>query len=581
MTSRSESARWWAATFVVSAALSGLACDRGATSTAPSASAPAVELSPVPEPSGFVAELHAPRPEELWSRTRELIGGPALLLPSSFPLLVGTLLGLPPTAAVDVDGAVPVHAAIVEHEGAPAWVGGFHVRSGAELVAKLSLGAEARYEARLDVPSGVHVLTPRPGRAAPGLSLGVVGNYLLAAPGERALLHAGPFVARTLPSRPARAESLVAVVREPALRSSVAPGLRRQWQERRAALETLARGQREAKGAPDFADPGAALAVAAEAADTVAAWLESATEIALSFEPRADHAELRVVATPAGTGAARDAVQGMLVGDTVPLLRLPSESAVAFLVRSRPDATADTSAWGARLRRLFGERLPEKDAGALEEWLRPWFAARGERAAWALLADERAPGLVGLVETRDAVAVSASMKGLPRAVSTRAIAAPLERWAGLRRVRHATLSAPAPVGRYERVSAVFGAPAGASGPPSGPKERTYELAWLAVKPEEGWAALGPLAEPLLRALQASASGAAPALGGDAAVRAALGRLDHPVAVAVVVRTDRLGLGTGEAPSLLTLGRTEEGAAVGRLELSRELLGVLARLAVRR
>ncbi|MCC6213873.1 MAG: hypothetical protein IT376_03330 [Polyangiaceae bacterium] len=580
MTSRSEWRRRWAVIAGVVTALAVAGCDRGGGSAAPSASAAAVDLSPVPAPAGLIAEVHAPKPDDLWARARELIGGPALLMPSTFPLLVGTLLGLPPTAAVDVDGAIAAHAALVDLEGEIAWVAGVHVRSGAELVAKLSLGADARYDARADTASGVQVLVPRPGRAATGFALGVVGNYLLAGPSERALVHAGPFVARTLPRAPARSESLVALLREPALRGVVAPAVRREWQARRGALDTLARGQQAAKGAPDFAEPAAALAAAGELAADAAAWLESTTEVAIALEPRAEYAEVRVVATPAASGAAHDAVQAMVVGDTAPLLRLPAASALAVLWRSRPDA-ADASAWITRLRRLFGERLSEQDAATLEPLLRPWFGARGDHAAWALLADEQAPGLVGVVATTDSAAASAAFRGVPRVAAVRALASPLERWAGLRRVRHATLNGAPPLGRFERVTVTLGAPPGATPPASGPKERSYELGWVAAKPEEGYAALGPVVEPLLRAVHGAASGASPALGADSPARAVLGRVGHPVVLALFVRPARVGLGTSDAPSLITLGRSAEGAAVLRIEVARETLGVAARLALRR
>jgi len=169
------------------------ASSSGTPGTAPSA------LAAVPAPADLAAELIVPNPEASWSALRAALGEDAVMVPRSVGGLLVGLLGLPLRAAQEFDEKLPIVGALAS-DGAMAL--GIHVRSGSTLRLVLASGQDAAFD--VDTRDAVALLRPRvAARAAlvTGLTLAVVGNYLVLASSDGAALNLGPFLARTLGPR--------------------------------------------------------------------------------------------------------------------------------------------------------------------------------------------------------------------------------------------------------------------------------------------------------------------------------------------------------------------------------------------
>ncbi len=82
------------------------------SSSGPDGGTAEAPLTPVPAPEGLLATGFVPTPDATWARARAAIGGPSAFFPQSFGGLAATGLGLPITVAGEIDGDVPVLAAL-------------------------------------------------------------------------------------------------------------------------------------------------------------------------------------------------------------------------------------------------------------------------------------------------------------------------------------------------------------------------------------------------------------------------------------------------------------------------------------
>jgi hypothetical protein len=331
-----------------------LAACRSKEAPAPAASA---SLAEAPAPASLIAELSLGNPKETWQRARRLGGAYAQVLPSSLPVLLATSLSLPPAAAGSLDESVPVVGVLLSRQDSPEpdIVVGMHVLSGAELVASLTLGDGAKFR-RMDLGPRVVRLVSAPGAPEFDGALGVSGNYLLLATRSSALSDAARFVAESVSKRARSEPGLTVRATESSLTGALSRRLREGWQARRAALSARDREERAAKGrAPDFADPQVLLA---GADNTIESWLtvlESSREVSFSLTPEPDRLSAELRLTPNHDGAAALLGRELVVGSAAPLLQLPSNTALALLVRGEP--TPDGAGAGATVAQLFGERL--------------------------------------------------------------------------------------------------------------------------------------------------------------------------------------------------------------------------------
>ncbi len=210
------------------AGLGALGCSRCAAERAP-----VVEEALPAAPPGMVAEFFLADLPATWAAARELTGVGALF-PVDPAVLLARVLGLRVELAGQLDTTAelagvllsppPKPGAPTDLTGAPldgaAPVLGFALRSGRELLAALTTGADAQYVA-VQAPGGLVELRPAAGAKVPASPLlGVVGNRLVAALDPEALRVAAGYVARTLPATRAGGGGLLLRVEGAALRGA-------------------------------------------------------------------------------------------------------------------------------------------------------------------------------------------------------------------------------------------------------------------------------------------------------------------------------------------------------------------------
>ena len=526
-----------------------------------------------------MAELQVPHPEATWRKLRDLAGSRAALLPASFPMLVATLLDLSHTAAGSIDSDVPAVGAVIASGTEPAWVFGLHVKSGRELAAALTNGADASHAARLDATSGVLLLEPKARKSEDTTALGIVGNYLLVAPSPSPLVAAGPFVARTLPGRPQVAEPLVLSARQPALKGAIVKLLREAWRARAAELKAADRSNRERHGgrAPDFGDPLAALSGVDAAVDAAGAVLEGARELKLIVDPQEAQLELRAELAPEADGPAAELVRELEGADLGPLLELPRATAFGVLTRSTR-AQRDTSAKNLRerLQALFGERITASDRALLEQTFADLARGRGDFAAYGVLDQNGAFAAMMRGAAGDAAAFDLGMKSLLKLPKLPAFAEPLRQFVGALAVRTSSVSVPGLDGKVERAAlSLKPARVDLGGQAVQLEPQAFELLWRVEGPLV-YAAVARNAAPALLQLVKPAG---QTLAADPELYAAVKRAGTASFAAVLrplVFVDAAPNLDRSAPVLLTLGRQANRGAVLRISVAKAVVDAAAR-----
>ncbi len=575
----------WALLFLLPALLGACSSCGSPGGPTPSASAKAAELTPVPAPAGLLAELYVERPGATWSSLRKLVSGPARLLPAGFQMLAATLLGLPPDAAGLIDD-LPVRGAMVlDEHGSPRVVVGLHVRNGKEIIASLTTGSKARFHASHDEKSGVTLLEPVEGKASSDVALGVVGHYLLAAKAPRVVKAAGPFVARTLPTRKPPHGPIVAVVDHKALAGPVASRLSGGWKAYKKQLEQSRREAQQKQGHPaDFADPAAALMGASSAVGGAVDVLESSERLVVVIDPMETRLAARAELTPGKTGAAADLVAGMTVGSLDALTGLPGSTALALAShtddKSR-QAWADSTT--TALEKLLGKRLTGADRKKLEQTLSDLAKGRGDNAAVGVAVGEQASVLLRS-SVADADAFQSGARGLFQLLRMPAIARPVQQFLGKTTVVLSKAHVKGIDGSVQRAKVTVAPPKSKQHAPGlqlGSKP--IDFLWTV----QHGVVLGAAAHepgPGLLALVHAAGDAGSSLGGEAGVAAAVKRLGHDAAFAVymdpkVLSTGRPAQGA-TAPVLLGFGRSQ-GRGWLKADVSQAAIQAVVRLTMMR
>lgn len=566
-TSRSERRRWRRLVGFAVLALGGftLACD-DKPKGGPEAGTVAVDLSPVPEPKGLAATFVVGKPGEAWGKLRETGGGPARLLPQSFGLLVSMLLGLPAAAAEAIDADVPMTgAASADASGAVQVAVAIHVRSGRELTAQLTAGADALYSARAHAETGMTLIEPKPGKASTEVSLAILGNYLLASRHAADLTEVGPYAARTLSKEPPPKRPISLSLRKSALSGPVASTLRDAWKSKKAELEQLDGKNRQTHGgrAPDFGDPAAAIAALSGAVDSFVKVLESADAGRIVVEPLGDRLEVMVELDAAKEGAAAEIFSGFALGDAAPIGALPAATPIAVLVRTS-SASREASAKNIEqgLGDLFGDRLSAPDREKVKGVLDKLSRGRGDWETYGVYVEAGKGGAVYRASTTDAKQFDAGAKDLFKLLSVKALGEPLRQFAGEISVKQSSAQIPGVPGTAQRtLLGLKPSPMRTAADKSGKvsaETQDLELLW-AHKDGRVFGAGSLDAVPILGVMVAADSDEKASHKGDAKVAAALSRVKDASFV-VLVQPLRLGAGTPSAtpgsPVVVSLGRRD-------------------------
>lgn len=525
----------------------------------------AVDLPPVPKPAELAATFVVGKPGETWTKLRETGGGPARLLPQSFGLLVATLLGLPAAAAdaIDPDFAM-TGAATSNEQGAVQVAVAVHVRSGRELLARLTAGADAPYASREDAASGVTLLEPKAGKAPTGVALGLSGNFLLAARQASDLTKVGPYAARTLPKEPLPARPISMSFEKRALGGPIAEAIRAAWKSKKAELEKLDDANRQKHGGrtPDFGDPRAALAGLSSAVEAFLGVIGSSASGRLVAEPFGDRLEVVAELDAEPTGAAAETFAAFSVGDAQPITALPSLTPIVILTRTTAESRqASAKNMEQGVGGLFGDRLAASDRDKIKGVLEKLAQGRGDWETYGVYLDAGKGGLLYRAQSADPKTFDAGAKELFKLLSIKALAEPLRQFAGDISVKQSTAQVPGVPGTTQRtLIGLRPSPMRAASDKTGKvstETQNLEILWA----HQGGQVLGAGsldAVPILGALVAAESEPKSTHQSDAKVAAALGRVKDATFV-VLVQPLRLGGGASATPSspvVLSLGRKD-------------------------
>lgn len=355
-------------------------CDRGAPKNN---TVKTENLDPVPAPAGLAAEMILAHPNTVWASIRNTVGGPLLFMPASYPMLVASLLGLPPTAAEQVDADVPTLGAATSDGSSEAPVLAIHVKNGKQLELALTSGPEARYTAKQDASSGVTLLEPKAGQGAQNLSLGVIGNYLLVAPKQENLLKVGPYAARTLSTKPAPKEGLTVTSDHDALAGPLRTRLSVWWGELRRSLEKSDQDLRDKHGGstPTFGDPKAALQKADTTFQGILSMMTDLSEGKIQFTFDESGAHIKALLKPMGSsGIATQELAAMRVGDASTLLDLPANVSIGLMMSDSPELRERSAKdQGEAIEKVLAGKLSDAERKKIQDILGSWSKGRGDQ----------------------------------------------------------------------------------------------------------------------------------------------------------------------------------------------------------
>ncbi|MFT3767664.1 MAG: hypothetical protein QM820_19590 [Minicystis sp.] len=376
------------------ALLSAGACSSNGGPDAGAAASSAEALTPVPAPAGLLADLYVAQPAATWTKVRSSVGGPAVFLPQSFGGLAATLAGLPITAAPEIDEGVPVVGAALRQGKGPLQVAvGIHVKAGDRFVDQLTRGEGARFNATVDPASRVTLLTDKVNPESAHVALGVLGNYLLVAQKPADSTALGPYVVRTLPTRPAPKEEIALELPEAALAGP--------------ALDYA----REMRGRSEGAT--AALVPVGGMLDSLIGLLGDAKQARITFDfDTVVHG--RATITPKeGNGPGSKLVTGLAVGDAKPLLDLPETTTLGILWRESAAGRAESAPKQAdALGRLLAGDVKPEDAEAIKAALTAEAEARGDWQAIGVAFNGTGPTAMVRAPVSDAEKMRKALKQL-------------------------------------------------------------------------------------------------------------------------------------------------------------------------
>ena len=547
---------------------------------------PLIDLSPVPAPAGLVAELFLPTPDATWAKARIAVGGPALFLPVNAGTLVANLLGMPVTAAQEIDGNVPVLGAVVDTgEGAPPDASaegagaarqraraaiGIHVKDGDRLVNLLTRGEGARFDWRMDATTSITLIEPK-GTVPPGVAtngsvgaeapssapappargravMGVLGNYLLIGSVLEDLTTVGPYVARTMPKAPVPKEDLAVEIPRAAIDGPILGAALGFWGK-----------VRELAIAPTVESWFAILGDVERARVTVV--LDEAAHVRFTATPRA------------GSGAASKAVSEAAVGDVKPLLELPGDALAGLLVRERPEARGEGVGQQVQgLVRLLGQEVPEKEREQITAALRAVAEARGDWFSAGLRWAGTGPTAYARSAVSDEEKLGKAIQDLVELAKVPSVKAFLKQ-EGLRvsSAKHVVERLPGDARRVRFERAEEKEKKGAEAPAGDPAEtlpRAIDLVYLLEKGSL-FAAAGYEPDEAIRRMVGAPEGER--LGATPAFQAALGKLGEDTSFALVLDPLRIvAMRSGKPPQgdptpvVLAAGASKGGAEASGL-----------------
>ncbi|MFO0661543.1 MAG: hypothetical protein U0165_17180 [Polyangiaceae bacterium] len=549
--------------------------------------APVEAPKPVPEPAGLVAELFIPKPATTFTRLRNLVGGPAMMLPPAFGQAAGMMLGLPAAVGDQLDAEIPALGAVVVEAERTYSVIGLHIKDGVRFINSATVGPDATLVAKADAASGVTILEGKPGGPTRPVRLAVSSNYLLLSPDAEGLTKLGPYIARTMPTKNVPTDEATILARHEALAGPVKGKIAGWWASTKADLEASDRAMREQHGgaAPTFGDPAGAVAKADatfQALFTIIADLSEA-RVTLNLDDTGTH--IRATLKPSGpNGPAAQEFAAMVTGDPKPLLDMPADTLAAMMVRDSKDIRARSVADQMdSFDKVLAGKMSADDKKKLQEVLDGWSKGRGD---WLFLGGALAPNANALY-ARSAVADTAALdrgiRGLFELPKVPAFAEPIQHWLGEMKI-----AVPPKADKPDSVLV-----AKVDRKPQPLKIEGKEIRRDAEKFEVGWSVTGDSASYVIssdakKSLTAMTEGTKTAsFGSEPEVKRAVEALGNDTSTVVVVLPLRLLTSMlvspnpkkrpatpPTAPVVLAIGRSDTGAYLridGATDAVRELI----------
>lgn len=386
-----------------------------------------VDLGPVPAPQGLIADLVVNTPDATFKRLRERIGGTLGLLPSSYPALVVTMLGLPPQAIEQLEANSPSYGAMIDGTDRARGVMAVRVRDSALLLQILTSGPDARFD-KSPHTSGLTLLSPRPTQTTRAASLAMCNGYLLVGERVEDLVAAGPYVSRTLPKHQPEQGDIVLTAPASALKGPIVKRIRDGWQQFKAEREREdARLRAEHRGkAPDFGEPSAALADLGGKVERITALLADLNQAQVRVHVDDDGVHARALMDPGGE-VSRAEFASLITGNTEPLFALPANAVLGMLMRDSATAREQSATDQAEsVRELLGKRLANADAAKVQSALQSWARGRGDWLTAGLMMGDEDTGLLVQGALADEKSMQEALRAALGLASVPAIKEPIE-----------------------------------------------------------------------------------------------------------------------------------------------------------
>lgn len=334
-----------------------------------------VVLDPLPIPADLVADVFVPNPDAAWAKARVAVGGPAMFLPATTGALAATLLGLPLIVASEIDGNVPVVGAVLDGRdgGKPRAAIALHLRAADKFIHQVTTGENARHVSRVDEQTKITLIEPKGGGTG-SAALGVLGNYLIAAPTAAELVDVGPYVVRNLTTTKMPKNDMTFELPRAALEGPVTKTVRSKWdgiKPRPRTNSTAAAGASASLPSPLQSFVDGVLGVLGEI---------DRAKVTVDFDEQAAH--VRFLGTPRSPVAAGSRVATMTVGDPSKLLELPAATDVALYIHDAAEVReSDAKGYATALATAIGKDVSDDDRAAMEKALLSLAKSRGDTFA--------------------------------------------------------------------------------------------------------------------------------------------------------------------------------------------------------
>jgi len=329
-------------------------------------------LDPLPVPAELVANVFVPNPDAAWAKARVAVGGPAMFLPATMGALAATLFGLPLIIASEIDGNVPVVGAVLDgRDGAKVRAAiALHLRAADKFIGQVTTGEHARHASRVDERTKITLIEPKGGGTG-SAALGVLGNYLIAAPTTADLVDVGPYIVRNLTKATMSKNDITFDLPRAALEGPVTNTVRSKWESikpRTRTDSTSVAGASTTLPSPIQSLVDGVLGVVSEI---------DRAKVTVDFDEQAAH--VRFSGTPRSPVAAASRIATMNVGDPKKLLDLPAATDVALYIRDAAEVRAsDAKGYATALATAIGKDVSDDDRAAIEKVLVALAKSRGD-----------------------------------------------------------------------------------------------------------------------------------------------------------------------------------------------------------